>query len=266
MIAGVSTACFYPMHTEEALKELIRLGVRDVEIFFNAADEINGTIYKVIEALVKENSISVHSVHPFTSALETVYLFSDYDRRVEEIMELYKRYFEIMNSLGAKIFVLHGALASAICSDEFYFEQYSRLYRLGKQFGVTVAQENICYCKSKSLDFLRKMSAQLGDECAFVLDLKQAHRSDISPFEIMDELGGKIRHYHVSDYLNRQADCLPAGKGGFDFDIFFRRLADEKYSGAVMLELYRKNFGESCELADSLEFLHKGIEKISKIT
>ena len=265
MKTGISTACYYPMYTEKALQELIEAGVKGVEIFFNATDEISGKIYREIEAMVRSNEVSVHSVHPFSSAMETVYLFSDYDRRSDELLDVYRRYFETMNRLGAKVFVLHGALASAICPDDFYFRQYSKLFRLGKQFGVTVAQENICYCKSKSLDFLKKMSRQLGDECAFVLDLKQAHRSGLTPFEIMDALGKKICHYHISD-RNDIEDCMPAGKGSFDFDRFFEKLKQLDYDGAIILELYRTNFENTRDLLESMSFLRGKAEKFLKIT
>ena len=96
MKTGISTACYYPMYTEKALQELIEAGVKGVEIFFNATDEISGKIYREIEAMVRSNEVSVHSVHPFSSAMETVYLFSDYDRRSDELLDVYRRYFEPM--------------------------------------------------------------------------------------------------------------------------------------------------------------------------
>ena len=266
MYIGVSTACLYPMHTEDALSELIKLGVRDVEIFFNATEEICEPFLSRLCGAVKENGVRVHSVHPFTSAVETLYLFSDYDRRTEEMLDIYRRYFEAMNRLGAGIFVLHGALENSKCTDETYFERYARLYAIGKEFGVTVAQENISYCKSKSADFLRKMRLHFGKECAFVLDLKQAHRCGADPFEIAQAMGDRICHCHVSDWADKDHDCLPAGKGRFDFARLGSDLSEMGFSGAFIVELYRRNFGKIDELRESVNFLTGSLGKFCKIT
>ena len=41
MKAGVSTACLYPMQTEEALETLAKMGIKTLEIFFNAPSELS---------------------------------------------------------------------------------------------------------------------------------------------------------------------------------------------------------------------------------
>ena len=254
MNIGVSTACLYPMETEKALSKLAELGVRNIEIFFNADCELNGAIYEEIKAVVRENAITVLSVHPYTSAIETMTLFGDYPRRLTAIMDVYDRYFEIMNELGAKIFVLHGALKSAHCPVELYLERYSKLFELGKKRGITAAQENVSYCKSGDPDFLRKMRSQLGDECAFVLDVKQALRSGLDPFGIMDIMGGRLVHCHLSDNTPER-DCVPVGNGRLDFGRFVGELKKLNYSGGIILELYSSGFTELSQLKESVEYM-----------
>ena len=113
MKAGVSTASLYPLHTEDALREIAQRGIKTAEVFFNSNTEKSGSVFNDIMSTVRGYGMDIVSVHPFSSPMETVFLFSDYDRRVDEIMDNYRRYFEVMNKLGAKIFVLHGALQSA---------------------------------------------------------------------------------------------------------------------------------------------------------
>lgn len=251
MNIGISTACFYPLETEKSLSVLAENGIKTVEIFFNANCELNGDLYKEIKNTVSSKLINVLSVHPYTSAIETMTLFGDYPRRFAEIMDTYNRYFEIMNELGAKIFVLHGALKSARLTPELYLERYSTLFELGKKQGITVAQENVSYCKCGDPDFLRKMRSQLGDECAFVLDVKQALRSGLDVFEVMDIMGDRLAHCHLSDNTPEH-DCVPVGKGRLDFGRFAEELKNRSYGGGIILELYRSGFKEVKELTESV--------------
>ena len=199
MDIGVSTACLYPLETEKALYELAERGVKNVEIFVNSIDELEGQVLVELRRIIGEYGMNVLSMHPFSSPMETLFLFGDYPRRTEYLIDIYKRYFEVMAEIGAGVFVLHGAILSSKVPDERYMERYLRLFRLAKEFGVTVAQENICYCKSSSVRFIEDMIGQLGDEVRFVVDLKQARRSNVDPFRLLDIIGDKVVHLHVSD-------------------------------------------------------------------
>lgn len=256
MRVGISTASLYPQETEKALRELANRGIKTVEIFFNASCELDGNIFKKICNIVNDYALDVVSVHPFTSPIEPIMLFSRYERRVGEIMEYYKRYFNAMGDLGAKIFVLHGAFKTGTCTYERYIERYWRLFQLGREFGITVAQENVAYCLSSKIDLLTEMSRQLGDDVAFVLDIKQATRSGISPFELLDKLGNKIRHIHISDN-DEEHDCLPINSGSFDFKLLVSRLKAINYNGALILELYRNNYSTYDELAVNIQSVEK---------
>lgn len=251
---GASTACLYPLETEAAVKKLSQTGIKNIEIFFNADCELRGKIFEDIEKAVADGGCSVLSVHPYTSAVETMSLFGDYPRRLNDILDTYKRYFEIMNLFGAKVFVLHGALRSAVLEDEVYFSRYSMLYEIGKSFGVTVAQENVSYCKGGSNRFLLQMKKALGDGCGFVLDVKQALRSGTDAFSILELLGSSIVHCHISDN-NAEKDCVPVGKGDFEFGRFVRELERTDYGGNIVLELYRDGYESLNELRESIEHM-----------
>lgn len=260
MTFGVSTASLYPLHTEDALSELAALGVGAAEVFANSTSEAHDPIISQMCGTCAASGMTVTSLHPFSSPMESVYLFGTYDRRVEEMLEMYRGFFRGMNRLGAKIFVLHGAILSSKCEPEHYIKQFRLLAEAGLEYGVTVAQENVSYCMSGSLDFLLYMKKELGGLAKFVLDLKQARRSNSSALEYADALGGSIVHCHCSDG-NGERDCMPIGEGGFDFPLLAKKLASVGYDGAYIVELYRRDYGDFAELrksADRLEELVRG--------
>ena len=254
MSVGISSACFYPEISENAVKYLCENDTPNIEIFFNSACEIKGEIFKEICDCVKENGTKVVSVHPFSSAFEPFMLFSDYERRFSDGLELYKRYFEVCNILGAKILVLHGDRADRTYCDDRYIDRYHRLYTAGKEQGVVLAQENICYCRSRDTEFLKKMRAELSDEVAFVLDLKQARRADVDYHKYIEVMGEKLIHLHANDF-DENHDCLLPGKGVLDFSEVYRALSSVGFKGDSIIEVYRGNYGEHKELLESMRYL-----------
>ena len=96
----------------------------------------------------------------------------------------------------------------------------------------------------------------LGNEFAFVLDTKQAIRAGEDPSDSLKTAGKSIAHVHISD-SSELGDCLPIGKGRFDFKRFFQKLAELNPDCNVILELYRNNFGPISELITSYNILNK---------
>lgn len=254
MNIGVSTASLYPLHAEDAFRELAVRGIKTVEVFANSTCEAQEPILSMMTDIRDKHDITVPSLHPFSSPMESVYLFGSYDRRVDEMLTLYRGFFEGMNRLGAKIFVLHGAIKSSKCTPEHYVKQFRLLAETAREYGVTVAQENVCYCLSGELDFLRMMKRELGGYAKFVLDLKQARRSGADILGQVDALGESIIHCHVSD-ADPDSDCLPIGRGSFDFRALHERLSAYGYDGSYIVELYRHNYGDFDELAHSADTL-----------
>lgn len=261
MKIGVSTASLYPLHVEDAFKTLCEMGIKIVEVFANSTCEGEEPCVSEIIGMQKNFGVEITSFHPFSSPMESVFLFSTYDRRIDEMMTLYRSFFESMNKLGAKIFVLHGAISSSKCTPEHYLKQFAILSDAGREYGITVAQENVSYCLSGKLEFLKMMKRELGDKANFVLDLKQARRSRENPLDYVKELGESIVHCHISD-ADSERDCLAVGAGNFDFGELVKALKSQGFDGNLIVELYRQNYGEFSELKTSAEKLYEIIEKI----
>lgn len=262
MKIGVSTASLYPLHIEDAFAKLAEMGVRIAETFANSTVEAREPYISQICGIRDKHGMTITSFHPFSSPMESVFLFSDYDRRIEEMMTMYREFFGSMNKLGAKIFVLHGAISSSKCTVPHYLKQFRMLSEAAREAGITVAQETVSYCLSGDLEFLKTMKRELGSHANFVLDLKQIRRSGGDPFRYIKELGTSIIHCHLSD-ANADSDCLPIGKGEFDFTRFTRAMLDIGYDNAFIVELYRENYGDFIELKQSADVLSEIVDKIT---
>lgn len=257
--AGTSTACLYPMPVEDALYELALGGVSQVEIFLNTHSELRRSFIMNLAELLKRFDISCCSLHPFTCEIEPLLLFSQYQRRTDDAVEYYKHYFAAMQALGADVFVLHGN--KSMGNHMLYFERFNMLSEIGSQFGITVAQENVSRCTSRSINFLKEMKVNLGNRAKFVLDVKQAVRSGENPFEMLNALGENISVVHMSDH-GQYGDCLTVGSGSFRTKEFLIKLADLSPDCNVILELYRNAFENVSDLLQNYQILSRMIESI----
>lgn len=248
MKTGISTACLYPMETERALELLLSLGYRRFEVFLNAFEELEKPFLQKLKARAAEYGASFCSVHPFTSPMEMLLLFSEYPRRTEEGFRLYYRYAEAAAYLGGEYVVLHGQRQGAgSLSDEDYWERFGELSRFLGETGARPAQENVRDHRSCDPGFIRGMGEYLGEEAAFVLDIKQCILSGCAPEEMAEAMGNRLSHVHLSDH-RPGAPCLLPGAGEFDFAGLRWILERLFYEGTVVTEVYRRNFSRPEEL------------------
>ncbi len=265
MRAGVSSACLYPQNLEEALYDLALNGISCTELFVNADSDLSRQHVHTMQRIMQRYGVEVASVHPFACPIEPLMLFTDYERRVDDMIDYYKRYFEVMERLDARIFVFHGNDTAHAVTPERYCERYLRLVNAGKEFGITVAQENVSRCQSGSLHFLREMTKLLGDDARFVLDVKQAVRAGESPVNMLHMLGSHIVHIHISDHSDK-GDCLPIGAGSFKIRSFLEALSRYQPGCAVILELYRDNYRGISDLVSGYRMLSHMIAAVERNT
>ena len=254
MSYGISTSCLYPMQTEEALELLGKSGVTTCEVFLNSISETTSEFARILNRIKDNYGMKITAVHPFSSFSETFMLFGGYERRYLDALEFYKKCFEVTAMLGADISVIHGMRLNGTLPHEKYFERFSALVQEGKKSGVRVAQENVNGHFSENPAFLRKMKTALGEDFSLVFDVKQAVRSGNDPISFAEEFKYDIIRIHISDN-NSESDCLPPGKGCFEFRKLFEVMESANYKGDYIIELYRDGFGEFNELKESFEYL-----------
>lgn len=253
MDVGISTACLYPMETESAFQILYGLGCRTFELFINCREELEPGFLAPIRRLARRGEITVTSLHPYTSAFESMLLFGDYPRRTKEGFSFYREYLEAAASLGAGLVVLHGQRKGhGKLADEEYWERFGELYRLGESIGAVPAQENVREHKSSEPGFIAGMRRYLGDECAFTLDVKQCGMSGVPVEEMRQAMGPALRHVHLSDCATGKP-CLLPGEGERDFSALHQSLMGMGYRGKAVIEVYRDNFVEPKELQNALK-------------
>ena len=255
-LIGISSACYYPMPTEDAFSMIAKSKTKICELFFNTSSEIEGPFLRQLKAVADNGGFSVGSVHPFSSFAETNCFFSAYERRTRESIDFYKRFFNGGAELGAEFFVFHGAVLGAALDPEFYAERFYTLSQAAKAEGITLCQENVSRCLAGRTEYVRKLKELLGNNISFVLDIKQAHRAECDPFEMAKAMRDSLKLVHVNDF-NSDSDCLLPGKGTFDLKGLKSLLDEMGYSGNFIIEVYRQNYGDYSEVEDSFRTLEQ---------
>jgi len=240
---GISTACFYPMYPEEAMKIISNVGVSVCEVFFNCFSELEKPILKQLKSIAHDGGVSITSVHPFLSGIEGFLFFSAYDRRAKDGLDIYKRIFEAAAFLGADYFVLHGAPKNGMfLGMEKYAENYLAIAEGAKEFGITLTHENVCRTVTANADFVRDFKKALGDNANFTFDLKQCIRAGQNPFEMIDAMGGCIRNVHINDYDMVKKECRLPFDGNCDIESVINKLCSAGYDGNYIIEVYSDNY------------------------
>lgn len=256
MNIGVSSACLYPLETEESFLFLAKSGVKKTEIFFNGLSELKPNFIDELIDIKESYGVEITAIHPYASFSEPFLIFSEYYRRFIESKEIYNNYFDIANRLGAKYVTLHGDKIHSKLSVEEYCERYLELFLLAKEKGVTLNQENVANFRSRDIEFISEMSKFLGDNLSFTLDIKQCIRSGVNPLDMVNAMGNKINHIHISDH-SYSSDCLLPLNGGFNFKGFFEVMKAQKYSGNYIIEVYQNAYKNPKEIIESYNALLK---------
>ncbi len=254
MNIGASTSNFYPLPPEESLDILLQAGFQTVEIFFNTLSELELPFVRELRRRIEAAGATVAAIHPFSSFMEPYFLFGTYERRLNDGFALYQRTFEAAAEIGAPYVVIHGDRPEGSLPPEQSVERFGKLCDIGASFSVYPAQENVVKFRSQDLGYLRLMREMLGEKARFVLDIKQAFRCGLSAESVMEAMGDRIVHVHISDHTET-LDCLPPGQGNVDYVNLLRGLQHRGYKGTLMLELYRHNFKDVHDLQSGARLL-----------
>lgn len=257
MEIGASSSCFYPLLTEQAFLNIAELGFQNAEIFLNSPSELSMPFIRQLKAVKDSYGVNVVSLHPYRSFSEGYDIFSKYERRFDDVTEVFKRYFDAAATLEAEYIILHGARGKPEIPVEQYAERYFRLSEIASKMGCTLTHENVVDYVGEHPDFMKFMKAALGDRFKMVLDIKQARRAGASVKEFIDTVGESIVHVHLSDF-DKEKDCiLPSEKGLFDFFELFTDLQNVGYKGKYIVELYSDSFSEGREIMESAVYLQE---------
>ena len=255
MNIGVSSGCFYPEKTDKCLELVASTGAKFAEIFFNTDSELDESYVRNLKRIADENNIKIISIHPYTSAIETFMFFSPNDYKLADSIKYYEKYFKACQILGAKYVVIHGCLTAAKhMTMERYAHNMNLLSRKAREYGVYLSQENVVRFKCGYVENLREFIRYADEDIKFVFDLKQSVRAEQNAKEIVDLMGSRISHLHLSDFTD-EADSLLPGKGGFDYNAFFEYVVSNYGVENALIEVYNNNIDGIESVTNSLNLL-----------
>ena len=261
MEAAVSTACLYPKALEESLYDLAVNGAGSVCIAVNTRSELKKSFAHGAANLLKRFDMKCSAVSGFSAETDQLMLFSDYERRVSDVLEYYKLYFNFMETVGSKVFIFDGPRAG--CSIDMFCERYGRLLEIAQEFGIYPALRNVNHWQSGSTRFIREIAGKMGSSFSFVLDTRQAARSKESPFAFIDAAGNSVRSVLISDSSER-GDNLPIGRGRFRFKEFLAKMQSTAPDAHIILDLSRSSFNGISELLADYNKLYNMISSLKK--
>lgn len=262
MFIGVSTASLYPTQTEDAVEVLAKSGIKNIEIFLEANSEAELSFCKVLKDKIDYYDMNVVSIHSFCAIFEP-FLFSEYKRRSQDAHLQFIKICKAMEYLGASYYTFHGS-RKELCNSSFsykaYCEIFSNLSHIAKECGGLLAWENVSWCQSGEVDFLKKCMQYLDkNDFGFTLDLKQALRSKEKIADYISVMQSNLVNVHISDY-NDCASCILPGDGIRDFKKIISMLRDVNYKNALILEVYNDCYENVGQIIESVKYL-EGILK-----
>ncbi len=266
MDVGISTACFYPSRTEDAIDTIFGLGFKKIEYFINSEYEYDVNFTREQKKKLDALGIEVRTVHSYTTAFEHYLLFSTYERRRNEGQRIFRDVINAASILGAKYVTFHGITKfMSSVPDQVCLKVYNELINIARKYGITISQENVSYCRSIDVNHIKLLKSEFTpEELMFTLDIKQAVRGGKNVYDFIDAMSGRIANIHINDH-NEQSPCLLPGAAGFDYLQFFHAIRNTGYNETCTIEVYRQNYGTVSEVKDSKIFLENLLSEISGI-
>ena len=264
MEIGISTASlFMRQYNEDAVQTINGLGVGTCEVFLETFREYRREYGELINE--KKGTLNVNSVHLFTTSIEPQ-LFSDNDRTKGDAMYFLDSAMDAANAFGAKYYTFHGTARYKKASRSGANDNFNKIAAaienarvLCEKHGVALSLETVEWATYNRPGVFGEISARCPALYA-TPDIKQIRLSGYPESEYFKEIAGHISHVHVSDINEDGKTCLP-GKGTYDFDSLFSRLADTGFDGAVLIEAYKDDYKEIAELKDSADYLKEILYK-----
>lgn len=249
-------------NNEDALPLFDGWGVKCAEVFLTSFSEYEPSFSRMLAE--RKGGVSVHSVHVLNTQFEPQ-LYNAHPRVKADAYAWLDKVMQSANALGATHYTFHGiARLKRTFRDDFerIGALTQELYEYCAARGVTLCYENVEWAYYNRPGVFAELKARC-PSLAGVLDIKQARISGYDYGEYLEEMGRNIAHVHVSDIGRDGKMCLP-GRGIFDFDGLFSRLADVGFDGPVLIEIYNTDYAETEELEQSYEFLAEKCYKYSR--
>lgn len=259
---GISTASlFLRDYTEDAVEFLSRSGVKTAEVFLSTYQEYSAAFGETVNA--RKGNMQINSVHVLNTQYEPQ-LYSLNPRAKADAFSILDKSMSAAKAFGAKYYTFHGVArvkrTPMVINYDFAGKCTQEIIDKCAEYGVTLAYENVHWAYYNYIGFFSEMKKRTTG-LKGTLDVKQARQSGIACKDFIDEMKGDIVTVHLSDIDKNGKMCLP-GRGTTDFYDLFSRLRDVGFDGAMLIEVYKNDYGEKQELLESLSFIDELKDKI----
>lgn len=258
MEIGLSSAVFYPnVKTEDSIKLISELGFDWAEMFLNSPFEYETEYIKRLVERKEQFGVKINSVHSFSSSFEP-YLFDAYKRRRKDMLKFFEMVCKAGKLLGAKCYTFHGMRQgpSDFISKELIHDVYNNLTYIAGENEIQLAQENVSWCMSSKVEYLKDLKENCKYPLYFTFDIKQAYKAGVNPMEYLDAMGGDLINIHINDRDDKNV-CLLPGDGDVDFKSIFCKVKSLNYKGNAIMEVYSNNYNSYEEIKNSKKYLEK---------
>ncbi|WP_411680525.1 sugar phosphate isomerase/epimerase family protein [Clostridium thailandense] len=256
MEIGLSSASFYPnLNIEDTISLMKKLGFDVGELFLNTASEYDEEFIKLLIEEKDKSNFRINSVHGFSSSFEP-FLFDVYKRRRDDMFIYFKKICKAAKMLGAQSYTFHGMRyqKSKYINLKFIVQVYNELIYTAMEEGIKLSQENVSWCMSSDIDFLKMLKEECKYPIHFTFDIKQSYKAGIEPEKYIDIMGRDIINLHINDRDDVNL-CLLPGKGNVNYKKLFKKLKENEYNGIGIIEVYSDNYSNYDELTNAKKIL-----------
>ena len=247
---SLSTASVYPESTADAFEMAARLGYDGLEIMVGI-DEISQDIGAVVQ-LRDYHQVPVVAIHAPTLLITQRVWGTEPWAKLRKSVEMARR-------LDAEVIVVHPPFR--------WQRDYARRFvegiaELEEETGVAFCVENMYPWRAPRRELQAYAPGWNPVEQSYsnvTLDLSHSASAHADPLAMARELGGRLRHVHMTDGNGSAKDeHLVPGRGGQPCGEFLEHLATTGYTGHVVVEINTRRSdgrnGRELDLAESLAF------------
>lgn len=263
MKLGISTACFFGRERVETTFDVLRsMNVDMAELFLNTFTEYEKPFVEALKE--RKGDITVHSLHAHGTNFEPE-LFTTYTRGRDDAEHLFRMVCYAGFVMGAKAYTFHGPFTKAHRTLNIDYQRFGErveeLCEIAESYGMQLAYENVNWAYFNNPDFFRNLK-QYCPKLKATLDIKQAFYSEIDPYKFLDVMGDRLVTVHVCDVDAKMNPVMPLRGGKFNWERFFRTLADTNPDVNIVLEVYRDSYTDYDDLKSCYDELSAMIKKV----
>jgi sugar phosphate isomerase/epimerase len=253
-LVALSTASVFPDRTPDAFEVAVRLGYDGVEVMVSA-DAVSQDV-DVLRRLVDYHGIPVLAIHaPCLLVTQRVWGREPWGKLVKAK--------QVAEELGARVVVVHPPFR---WQREYAKDFVAGLARMEEETDVIFAVENMYPLRAAGAEvapYAPSWNPVTQDYPHVTLDVSHAAVSGSDALAMAGELGSRLAHVHLADGAGvpyRDEHLVP-GRGTQPCAALLRRLASDRYTGTVVLEVNTRRAAtreaRQADLAESLEFARK---------